>query len=155
VITRTTEAAFRILLYLETHGQGGPVPLQHLAVELGGSPSYLAKVANLLVRGGVIESQRGAQGGLLSTASTRGTTLLRVVEVCQGMPEAAYCQTKIAPGIRTCSYHEVMSDLHEAVLRTLGDRTVGDLAKRPHGCDRHGTALGSCRMRHGEDGARP
>lgn len=151
MITRTTEAAFRILLYLETHGRGGPVPLQHLAGELGGSPSYLAKVANLLVRGGVIESQRGAQGGLLSTLVTRNTPLLRVVEICQGMPEAAYCETRIAPGIRPCSYHEVMADLHDAVIRTLGDRTVGDLVDRPHGCDRHGNPLGSCRMCHGEE----
>lgn len=154
MITRTTEAAFRILLYLETHGRGAPVPLQHLATELGGSPTYLAKVANMLVRSGIIESQRGAQGGLLSNAGTRGTTLLRVVEICQGMPEAAYCETKIAPGVRPCSYHEVMSDLHTAVIRTLGDRTVGDLAKRPHGCDSHGSPLGSCRMCHGEDCSR-
>jgi Rrf2 family protein len=151
VITRTTEAAFRILVYLETHGHGVPVPLQHLAKEMGGSPSYLAKVANLLVRGGILESQRGAQGGLLCTPATGETSLLRVVEICQGMPEAAYCETKIAPGIRPCSYHVVMADLHAAIIRTLGGRTVSDLARRPHGCDRHGTPLGTCRMCHGED----
>lgn len=154
MITKTTEAAFRILLYLETHGKGHPVTLQHLSAELGGSPSYLAKVANLLVRSGIIESQRGAQGGLLAAPSTRDITMLRVVEVCQGMPEAAYCDTKVAPGARPCSYHVVMSDLHQAVIQTLGSRTIGDLVESPHGCDRKGALLGSCRMCHGEECAK-
>lgn len=151
MITKTTEAAYRILVYLETHGKGVPVTLQHLAAELGGSPSYLAKVANLLVRAGIIESQRGAQGGLLAAPTTRSVTMLRVVEVCQGMPEAAFCDTKVVPGVNPCSYHKVMSDLHEAVLQTLGNRTIGDLVEKPHGCDRHGGLLKTCRMCHGGD----
>jgi Rrf2 family protein len=151
VITKTTEAAFRILLYLETHGKGHPVTLQHLSAELGGSPSYLAKVANLLVRSGIIESQRGAQGGLLPAPGTRDVTMLHVVEVCQGMPEAAFCDTKVVKGVKPCSYHKVMSELHEAVLQTLGNRTIGDLVECPHGSDRHGGVLTTCRMCHGGD----
>lgn len=151
MITKTTEAAFRILLYLETHGKGAPVTLQNLAGELGGSPSYLAKVANMLVRTGIIESQRGAQGGLLSAPTTKSVTMLRVVEVCQGMPEAAYCDTKVAKGVKPCSYHKVMAELHEAVIETLGSRTIRDLVENPHGCDRHGGVLTTCRMCHGGD----
>ncbi|MBK8804322.1 MAG: hypothetical protein IPN71_20130 [Fibrobacteres bacterium] len=38
---------------------------------MGGSPTYLAKIANILVRGGAIGPQRGSQGGFVSATIRR------------------------------------------------------------------------------------
>lgn len=146
MITKTTETAFRILLFLESKGRHGPVALSTLSEALGGSPTYLAKIANLLVRGGVIGSQRGSQGGFAFGDHTAETTLLRVVEVCQGFPEAAYCQSKITRGTKVCGYHEVMASLHQAIVDTLSSRRVSDLAACPRGTDGAGRKIESCRM---------
>lgn len=146
VITKTTETAFRVLLFLEKQGKQGPVALSELSEALGGSSSYLAKIANLLVRGGVIGSQRGSQGGLVLLPNTGDTTLLRVVEVCQGFPQGAYCESKVTPGVKVCGYHEVMAKLHKAVVDTLAARRVSDLAVCPRGLDAKGRKIEACRM---------
>lgn len=146
MITKTTEAAFRILLYLSQHGREGPVTLGELGKALGGSPTYLAKIANLLVKGGIVGSLRGVQGGLVLEPQTLHTKLLRVVEVCQGLPEAAYCQSKVVPGVKVCGYHEVMARLHQVIVETLESRTVSDLAKCPQGLDPEGRKIETCRM---------
>lgn len=148
MITKTTEAAFRILAHLLTRKEPGPISVQKLAEELGGSPTYLAKIANHLVRGGILASKRGIQGGLELTRFARATPLLKVVEVCQGLPAAAYCDSKITPKTRVCTYHQVMSDLHEAFTGILGGKTIGDLAKCPVGTGQGGTPLERCRMNH-------
>lgn len=146
MITKTTETAFRILLFLHQRGGKEPVALSELSEALGGSSSYLAKIANLLVRGGVINSQRGSQGGLIYGPHTAEMTLLRVVEVCQGFPEAAYCQSKVTPGVKVCGYHEVMARLQQVVVETLSTRRVSDLATCPRGLDAKGRKIEACRM---------
>lgn len=150
MITKTTEAAFRILAHLLTRKETGPISVQSLADELGGSPTYLAKVANHLVRGGILASKRGMQGGLELTRAAHGTPLLKVVEVCQGLPAAAYCDSKITSRTRVCTYHQVMAELHNAFIGILGNRTIGDLAKCPVGTGPNGTHLDACRMNHSD-----
>jgi len=148
MITKTTEAAFRILAHLLTRTETGPISVQSLAEELGGSPTYLAKVANHLVRGGILASKRGMQGGLDLTRTARAVPLLKVVEVCQGLPAAAYCDSKITSKTRVCAYHQVMSDLHNAFIEILGTKTIGDLGKCPVGTGHNGALLEGCRMNH-------
>lgn len=146
MITKTTETAFRILLFLNQQGGGRPVTLAELSDSLGGSSSYLAKIAHLLVRGGVIDSHRGVQGGFSLAPHTLGINLLRVVEVCQGFPEAAYCASKVTPGVQVCGYHEVMAKLHRAIVETLESKTVSDLTTCPRGLDGGGRKIEPCRM---------
>jgi Rrf2 family protein len=150
MITKTTEAAFRILSHLLARKEAGPVSVQRLAEDLGGSPTYLAKVANHLVRGGILSSKRGIQGGLELTRTARFVPLLRVVEVCQGLPAAAYCDSRITAGVKVCTYHSVMADLHEAFIGILGKKNIGDLARCPVGTDGRGVHLPGCRMNHAE-----
>ena len=148
MITKTTEAAFRILVHLLTRKDKGAVSVQRLAEEMGGSPTYLAKIANHLVRGRLLVGRRGIQGGIELAPNAAGTPLLKVVELCQGLPAAAYCNSKITSSTRLCGYHRVMLDLHDSFNAVLGKKTVGDLAACPFGTGSEGAALRLCRMNH-------
>jgi Rrf2 family protein len=149
MINKTTEAAFRILVHLQGRPIKGGVSVQKLAKAMGGSPTYLAKVAQHLVRGGLLLSHRGSQGGLELGQEARKVPLLRVVELCQGLPAAAYCETKPGRGARVCGFHKVMLDLHNAYSEILTQTTVGDLVSCPFGVGSGKEALGlrSCRMK--------
>lgn len=147
IITKTTETAFKMLQYLRLNAESGVIPLQKLSVEFGGSPSYLATIAHLLVKGGLLVSHRGPQGGFALAPGAQETPLLKVVELCQGLPEAAYCSDQVPPRAKTCVYHDIMAELHEAVLAILGNRTIEDLIRRPFGCTANGELQETCRMR--------
>ncbi len=150
MINKTTEAAFRILVHLLRRKEKGVVSVQILAEEMGGSSSYLAKVANHLVRGGLLIGRRGIQGGLELSPKASDATLLKVVELCQGLPTAAYCESKVTSGTKVCGYHKVMLDLHSAVHEVLGKRKIGELAACPFGTGAGGKPLRLCRMNHPE-----
>lgn len=150
MINKTTEAAFRILVHLLTRKDKGVVSVQSLAEEIGGSSTYLAKVANHLVRGGILIGRRGIRGGLELAPNASAVPLLKVVELCQGLPTAAYCDSKATSGTKICGYHKVMLDLHRAVHEILGKKKIGDLAACPFGAAPDSKPLRLCRMNHPE-----
>jgi len=114
------------------------------------SPSYLAKTVGLLVRAGVLRSIRGSAGGVLLARTPQEINLLDVVEACQGLITAQYCDG-YGESHEVCSYHRAMLELHEATVGTLSKWTLKDLLRYPAfpshadhecrmvftGCERH------------------
>ena len=63
---------------------GGRVTAQACAKTLGVSPSYLAKVLQLLVHGGLLSSRRGAAGGFDLAREPGGISCREVIELMDG-----------------------------------------------------------------------
>jgi Rrf2 family protein len=130
MLTKTTETAVKALIHLVLLKAESPVSPKQLAQNIGTSPTYLAKIAALLARAGILRSYRGAQGGVLLAGPPEQVTLLAIVEACQGRILANYCQPYSALD-RVCGYHEAMHAIHEATTRVLAGWSLADLAQRP------------------------
>jgi Rrf2 family protein len=133
MITKTTENALQILLYLGLQPEDRLVAQSEIAVKIPGSPTYLAKVVNLLSRAGILRSFRGTQGGVQLARPCEAITLLHVVEACQGPIHEPYCDSKIVPGVQVCGFHQAMADIRSNLLQTLARWTLADLVRRPSG----------------------
>jgi Rrf2 family protein len=148
MLTKTTESAIQTLIYLVLQHSEDPIAPRHIADELGLSPTYLAKVTNLLVRSGILRAHRGTLGGVTLGRAPREITLLQIVEACQGQVIGDYCQaTDSLDGI--CAFHRAMLEMHQATLEILSRWTLADLAAQPGpGANSGQTWASSCRMGH-------
>jgi Rrf2 family protein len=130
VLTKTSETAILALLYLHREGADAPVPPTQIAEDLGSSASYMAKVAALLTKAGVLRAHRGVKGGVMLSRPVAEITLLEVVEACQGKILANYCQD--ADHIEwVCGFHRAMYELHRAFVGVLAEWTLADIADKP------------------------
>ncbi len=130
LLTKTTISALRALIQLGQNDSSEPVGLAELARQLNESPSYLAKVAQQLVKAGILRSLRGAQGGVVLNMPPRDITLLMVVTACQGPVLGSFCSENGSVD-EICAFHRAAMELHEAIHKVLSRWTLADLLKKP------------------------
>lgn len=131
MITKTTLTAVRTLVYLGKIDSDAPIAPRKIAAELEESPTYLAKVTGILVKAGILRSHRGVAGGVTFARPPSEVLLLEIVEACEGLLVAGYCQDHPDPQ-QVCGFHHAMMELHEATVEALSRWTLADLVARPH-----------------------
>lgn len=147
MLTRTTEMAIQALLVIARDGHGEPVTPKQLADRLECSQPYLAKTLGQLVKAGVLNSVRGAKGGVLLGRNPHKITLLDIVEACQGLVPGSFCAPDNGVA-QPCAYHQAMAEVHGHTVATLSRWTLSDLMHRPARCDTQDPAH-RCRMYFG------
>jgi Rrf2 family protein len=146
VLTGTTELALRALIVLGLERPAHPLPPSRLAVALGCSPTYLGKTLNLLVKADVLQSVRGARGGVVLARNPASITLLEVVEACQGSLVGDFCRELGAHAPGACRFHQVMAAIHAEVVERLAGCSLQALLEAPFGEQRAGRGAVHCRM---------
>lgn len=138
MITRSTILALRVLLHILAHGNGTRLTTpRQLADALGESPTYTAKVVSQLVRRGILESRRGARGGVRLARPPQHITLLDVLEAVQGPLLGDYCPGVADKDLRhTCGFHQAAYELHTSMVRVLRRWTLRALAQHPRASSR-------------------
>jgi Rrf2 family protein len=130
VINQTTLSAIRALLYLAGNAQLRVLPPRAIALPLGESPTYLAKVCRLLARAGILRAVKGVKGGVRLARTPRQITLLALVEACQGAIVGDYCREDCRPEL-TCAYHHAAAELRQAIVGVLARWSLADLLEQP------------------------
>lgn len=130
MLTQTSELGIQVLLHLVLAGEDKPVSPRRIAEAIASSPTYMSKVAGLLVRAGILRSHRGFKGGVTLAVTPAELTLLEIVEACQGRVLGDFCQP--ADDLKlVCAYHRAMAELHDAIIEVLSRWTLADLAAQP------------------------
>ena len=83
-ITRQADYAVRAVLYLSRLGTGGRAPTSEIARDQHIPSSFLAKIVSQLSVAGVVQTSRGARGGVSISRPPSNITLLEVVEAIDG-----------------------------------------------------------------------
>ncbi len=163
MLTATTETAIRALIFLCSRSESFPSSPKEIAQAVGGSPSYMAKIAGTLTKAGIVNSRNGVAGGIILSRCPSSITLLEIVQACQGLVIADYCKAlgdATSPDV--CAFHKAMHDVHTATIRSLSRHTLKMLAAKPtpsgalagnQQCRMAGLAL-SCESCNGKDGVK-
>jgi Rrf2 family protein len=130
VLTKTTISALRTLIHLGQRTSASPASPRLIAERLGESPTYLAKVAGLLARSGIVRAQRGVAGGVFLNRRPEEITLLAVVEACQGAILGDFCGDS-EDLEHACAFHHAGVELHRAIVGVLSRWTLADLLEKP------------------------
>ena len=83
-ITRQADYAVRAMVYLAQLGPGHRAATSQIAKEKQIPPSFLAKIVSQLSVAGLLQTSRGARGGVSLAKSPQEISLLDVVEAIGG-----------------------------------------------------------------------
>lgn len=131
MLTKSSISAICVLIYLGREKNARPLSAQFLGRRLRESPTYLSKVLRRMVRSGILETHRGAKGGVSLGRSAEKITLLDIVESCQGILADEACSREDLAG--ACGFHHASIELRHAVVRVLSRWTLADCLKAPKG----------------------
>ena len=83
-ITRQADYAVRAVLYLAQLGPDKRAATSHIAEQQQIPPSFLAKIVSQLSVAGLLQTSRGARGGVSLARNPQDISLLEVVEAIDG-----------------------------------------------------------------------
>lgn len=119
-ITRQADYAIRAVLYIAKLGAGQRAATSQIAQEQRIPPSFLAKIISQLSIAGLLQTSRGARGGVMLATTPEEITLLDVVEAIDGPIALNEC----VGDDNACSFGE------DCPLRPIWCDAQDDLVKR-------------------------
>jgi Rrf2 family protein len=127
-VSRRTDYAIRILLEL-ARSDGAPISVRALAKNQDVPYAFARGIQRELVASELVESQRGAQGGIFLARPAEEISLLDVVEAMQGAPSCSVCTSdpNWCKRVGGCSVHGIWSEADKMVSEYLGTKSLAGL----------------------------
>ncbi|HYZ91946.1 MAG TPA: Rrf2 family transcriptional regulator [Actinomycetota bacterium] len=136
--SQRTEYALRALVELGGRQQAGPVPSREIARLQKIPERFCEQVLADLRRAGLIESQRGATGGVKLARDPATLTVSEVVEVVEGPVVTQACLDPFDDDARSqahSSIQELWLDVQITIRDRLASVTLADLVARQQELD--------------------
>ncbi|MEA1978458.1 MAG: Rrf2 family transcriptional regulator [Chloroflexota bacterium] len=128
-ITRQADYAVRAVLYLSGLDNGRRAPTSEIAQNQHIPPSFLAKIVSQLSVAGVVQTSRGARGGVSLARAADEISLLEVVEAIDGpimLNECVFDSNACVFG-DNCQVRSVWCNAQETLAATLRGTTFASL----------------------------
>lgn len=125
--------ALRIMLDLAQHQEGGYVSLTKIAERQGISVKYLEAIVSMLNKAGMVESQRGKEGGYKLTRKPEEYSVGSIVKLTEGTIAPVACLGKDNVGCEhasDCLTLPLWIKLESVVDGYLESVTLKDLLER-------------------------
>jgi Rrf2 family protein len=134
-ITKQADYAVRAVLYLAGLSDGRRAPTSQIARDQKIPPSFLAKIVSQLSVAGMVQTSRGARGGVTLARDPGEITLLEVIEAIDGPIALNECVTDAAicsfgPG---CAVRDVWCEAQARLVKDLSGTSFGALMARSNG----------------------
>ncbi len=132
-LTRGAEYAVRAMTYLAGFPEGHIASLHEIGETQDIPESFLAKILQSLVRGGLAVSQRGAHGGFALARPASAITMQEVIEAVDGPITVNQCVLSPEDCARSasCSVHQAWLRAQAQLMDVLGTVTLESLAPLP------------------------
>ncbi|MCK4740922.1 MAG: Rrf2 family transcriptional regulator [Anaerolineales bacterium] len=128
-ITRQADYAVRAVLFLSGLDNGRRAPTSEIARKQHIPPSFLAKIVSQLSVAGVVQTSRGARGGVSLARAADEISLLEVVEAIDGpimLNECVFDANACVFG-DDCPVQDVWCNAQETLVKTLRGTTFAAL----------------------------
>jgi Rrf2 family protein len=130
-ITKQADYAVRAVMYLAGLADGRRAPTSQIAREQKIPPSFLAKIVSQLSVAGMVQTSRGARGGVTLAREPAQITLLEVVEAIDGPITLNECV--VDPSVCTfgvdCPVHGVWCQAQASLVKDLRATTFAALLR--------------------------
>lgn len=130
-ITRQADYALRAMLYLAKMEPNIRAATSQIADEQQIPPSFLAKIISQLSIAGLINTSRGARGGVTLARGAEDITLLDVVEAIDGPISLNVCSHSagVCPFGEDCPIQPIWSDAQIELVNRLKSTNFAKLVK--------------------------
>jgi Rrf2 family protein len=133
-ITRRTDYAIRILMELARSG-GGPMSVRALASSQGVPYAFARGIQRDLVAAGLVETRRGASGGVVLAHSAEDISILDVVRATQSQSSCSVCvqDPTWCNRMGGCPVHRVWREADEMMAGYLEEKSLAGLIGQERG----------------------
>lgn len=130
-ITRQADYAVRAVLYL-ARNTDQRIATNMIAEEQRIPPSFLAKIVSQLSIAGLLQTSRGARGGVVLAREPKEISLLEVIEAIDGPIQLNECvgENSTCSFDGECPLHPVWNEIHEQLVNRLKTTNFADMAKK-------------------------
>jgi len=132
---KETEYALRGLVYIQLQNYRQRIPgISEISSEIGAPRPYIAKILQRLVKQGLVNSQKGKNGGFYFEPSKPELYLREVVAFTEGEHLFHGCGLglKECSNDSPCPLHEQLIPIRESVRQLLNNETIQNLARKLH-----------------------
>lgn len=125
--SKATNYALHTMLHLAVATQDKPVGVQQLAEQQQVSPTYLSKILTKLVKGGMITSSSGANGGYSLVRHWEDISFLDIIHAIEGKASLFDCDLNHGPD---CLIQKAMISAEEKMEEELRNQKIAEMAKK-------------------------
>ncbi len=131
-ITRQADYAIRAVLYISKLGPSQRAATSQIAQEQHIPPSFLAKIISQLSIAGLLQTSRGARGGVTLARRPEEITLLEVVEAIDGPILLNECVNDINACVfgADCPLRPTWCEAQEDLVKRLKTTNFAQLASK-------------------------
>jgi Rrf2 family protein len=128
MLSQTAEYALRAIVWLSDRPDK-PLTGQQLASATQVPAGYLLKVMQSLGRAGLVDAQRGRNGGFILTSPPDQITILDVINAVDPMRRIRTCPLGLKGHQRLCPLHRRLDDAMDHVERAFAETRISDLLR--------------------------
>ncbi|GAB4172074.1 MAG: Rrf2 family transcriptional regulator [Calditrichia bacterium] len=132
-LSKTSEYAIRLLLYLSLHPDR-KVTTRELNSQLQLSFKYIGRLLSKLVNAGIISSEKGKTGGYTLTRSPQEIKLIEIIRVVDDWDKYTQCMMGFGDCNENnpCAMHDVWTPVRNQLIELFEATTVQDLIIHMH-----------------------
>lgn len=129
MFSSTAEYALRAAVFLAMHA-GKRANSREIAEQTRSPAGYVSKVLQDLAIAGIVDSQRGPNGGFLLARPAERITVLDVVNAVDPIRRIETCPLGIpSHGTALCRLHRKLDDAIAMIEKTLGGSTLAEMCE--------------------------
>jgi len=133
ILSKPSVYAIRALLYLVAREKENDfVSIRELATELGISFHFLTKILQKLSEKGIIQSSRGATGGVILKRSSASIRMSEIVSIIEGHEFFEKCILGL-PGCgnkKPCPMHDFWKETKSSIKHMLETTTLKEMGRK-------------------------
>ena len=131
LLSKPTQYAIRVLLYLATQPGGEYVPVRVLAQELRLPLPTLSKIIHTLARHRLVQTVKGRSGGVMLAHLPQNIDLMTILNVSEGPDVFGDCLlgSHDCLSMNNCAVHIEWAPIKEQLEEKFGKLTLTDLRK--------------------------
>ena len=125
--------ALRLMIDIATYSEGNPVALKDVARRQDISIKYLEQVVSFLIKGGLLVSIRGSNGGYILAKSPDQYTTFEILNAAEGTLAPIAClQTNIniCKREKNCSTIDFWEGYYDVIKEYTSKVTLADLVEK-------------------------
>ena len=132
MLSNQSKYAIRAVLYLAVYtDENIKIGSKEVAKKTKIPAPFLAKILQKLVKGKLISSTKGPNGGFYLTEKDLLNSMLDTVRVIEGLDLLSECFLGLPKcgDENPCAIHHLISPFRNTLLKEMGDKTIGQYAK--------------------------
>lgn len=135
MFNKETEYALRSLVYIKLQNLKGRRPgTVEIAKEIEAPHFFTAKILQRIVRGGLLKSYKGKNGGFFFDEQEPDLPLVKLISATEGDKSFSGCGfgLKHCDSNNPCPLHEKYAPIRASINKLIGEETVQSLAEKVH-----------------------